>query len=78
MKEIKPSEMFQAISQFEKEWERQLPEELREIESLAIELSKALHNYKDDKLFCKKYTNDICNEIKQLAYDFQRKIGHSR
>jgi hypothetical protein len=69
-------ETLQTISTFEREWEMHQPEELREIEKLVIDVSKYMYHSRGQ--FDKTYVNEACNDIKQLAYLYQRKVDKSR
>jgi hypothetical protein len=69
-------EVLQIGSHHLTEWERCQPDELREIENLVIDVSKHIHHYKGR--FNKAYVNQVCNDIKQLAHLYQRKVDKSR
>lgn len=68
------NKMLQETSHHMLAWQTHQPEELRAIEKLVIDLSKAVYHYKDGPGF-RDYVNEACDEIKQLAYDYQRKVG---
>jgi hypothetical protein len=69
-------EALQTIPTFERGWETHQPEELREIEKLVIDVSKYIYHFKGR--LDKTYVNEVCNDIKQLAHLYQRKVDKSR
>ena len=55
--------------------EVKLPTELNEITRLVFHLSATPVNYPDESTY-NDLVNYVCHQIKQLAHDYQRKVGH--
>lgn len=76
MKKEEMLEMFYSMPSFGTEWERHQPKELKEITKLVMDVSKHVHQQKGR--FNKSYVNEVCNEIKQLAHNYQRTIVYKK
>ena len=77
MKKEKLLELLQGTSHHMLAWETHQPEELRAIEKLIIDLSKAVYHYEESSSM-RAYIDEACDEIKQLAHSYQRKAGHKK
>lgn len=74
--EVISTEMLHIIATRGRNWRCSQPENLKKIEKLAVSLSKVVSKCGEDEK--REYINQICNEIKQLAHDYQIKVNRIR
>lgn len=74
--EVISTEMLLMLSKRGRNWRYSQPKSLKKIEELAVNLSKVVHKCGEDEK--REYINQTCNEIKQLAHDYQTKGGYIR
>jgi hypothetical protein len=75
MKITNTREELNAVFPKEAITEVKLPAELNEITRLIFHLSATPTNYPDEPTY-ESLVNYVCNQIKQLAHEYQNKIGY--